>query len=84
MIMFRAYTNKETKMSCENKVSYYIARGFSYREVLVRCGLTDPYGERAICDCCASNPRKMAEIERHESDIAADNAAAKSAGWGEF
>ena len=46
-------------MSCENKVSYYIARGFSYREVL-------------------------AEIERHESDIAADNAAAKSAGWGEF
>tara|TARA_B100001750_G_C15423021_1_gene553967 strand:+ start:1062 stop:1184 length:123 start_codon:yes stop_codon:yes gene_type:complete len=39
---------------------------------------------RAICDECASNPRKMAEINRLEDDIKADNQWAKSAGWGEF
>ena len=77
---------KEDNMTCENKVSYYLtaASGFTTREYLVRCGLTAPYGMRAICDECLSDPRKMAEIQRHEDDIKADNQAAASAGWGEF
>jgi len=71
-------------MDCENKVPYYVLRGYSTREIVVQCGRTNPYGERAICDKCASNPRKMAEIQRHEDNIKADNQAAKSAGWGEY
>ena len=73
-------------MTCENKVTYSLITnsGFRTRDHLVRCGLTDPYGMRAICDECASTPRKMAEINRLEDDIKADNQWAKSAGWGEF
>ena len=60
-------------MICKNKVSYWVPRGYDYRETLVDCGGTDPHGGRAICDKCASNPAKMAEIRRREEDIEADN-----------
>ena len=42
-------------MRCANKVSYYVPHGHSnwgrdeYREHLVPCGLTGPYGEVADC-----------------------------------
>jgi len=71
-------------MTCKNQVSYYVPRGFDVRETFVKCGNTDPHGERAICDDCASDPRKMATIKRQEENIAADNAWAHSAGWGDF
>lgn len=71
-------------MGCKNKVSYYVPRGYDYREVFVKCGNTDVYGGRAICDDCANDKRKMAEIERQEANIRADNEWARSAGWGEF
>lgn len=69
---------------CEEMVAFYVPRGADYREVKVRCGLTDPYGGRAICDTCASNTRTLADIQRHESQIAADNEWAASAGYGEY
>lgn len=80
------HIRKEDNMTCENKVSYSVVTnsGFRTREHLVRCGLTDPYGMRAICDECLSDPRKMAEIQQHEDNIKADNQWAKSAGWGNF
>ena len=71
-------------MSCENKVSYYVPRGYDYREVFVKCGNTNPYGDRAICDKCASNSVIMRGIRQHEENVAADNAWLKSAGWGEM
>ena len=39
-------------MSCENKVSFFVARGYDYREVFVPCGRTDPQGRRARGGCC--------------------------------
>lgn len=69
---------------CEEKVSYWIASGLDYREIETKCGNTAYDGSRAICDKCAGDPRTMAEIERQESNIDADNAWARSAGWGEF
>ena len=69
---------------CNQMVSFYVPRGADYCEVEVMCGLTDPSGGRAICDTCASDPRTMADIQRHESSIAADNAWAASAGYGEY
>jgi hypothetical protein len=71
-------------MRCNNDVSYYVPRGYDYREVKTRCGMTDIYGERAICDDCRNNKGKMADIERQERNIRADNDWARSAGWGEF
>jgi hypothetical protein len=69
---------------CENKVSYHVASGYSYRETFVRCGSTDPYGYRAICDVCASQPAEMARIRAAEAAIDANNAWAASAGYGEY
>ena len=76
---------------CDNQVSYYIpklrktiALGYDYREVFVKCGNTDYHGERAICDTCHKNPIIMQRIKNQEANIAADNAWAKSAGWGEY
>jgi hypothetical protein len=37
---------------CNNKVSYYIPRGYDYREFFVKCGNTDPHGGRAVCNDC--------------------------------
>ena len=33
---------------CDNKVSYYVPRGYDYKETFVKCGNTDPQGSRAI------------------------------------
>jgi len=70
--------------TCQNKVSYYVPRGYDYREVFVLCGNTDPHGARAICETCASNPQVKQEIQRHEEAVAEDNAWLRSAGWGEI
>ena len=53
---------------CDNQVSFYVPRGYDYREVFVKCGTTDPHGGRAICQACSE----------------ADTASARSAGWGEY
>ena len=52
--------------------------------MFVKCGNTDPHGNRAICEKCRNNPGEMEAIERHEENVAADNAWLKSAGWGEM
>jgi hypothetical protein len=67
---------------CDNKVSYYIPRGHDYREVFVKCGNTDPYGGRAVCDDC--NAKYGQQIAREEEAIAADNWASRSAGYGDW
>ena len=69
---------------CENTVTYYVPKGYDYKEVSGKCGNTGYGGERLICHDCSNDPRKLAEIECWERGIAADNWAARSAGWGEF
>lgn len=69
---------------CDEQVSYFVPRGYDYREVFVKCGHTDPHGGRAVCEKCEADPAEMAEIERHEENMAADNAWLRSAGWGEM
>ena len=71
-------------MSCNNPVRYYVARGYSYREMTVKCGRTDPYGDRAICDQCSSDREKMRQIRNDEANIRADNDWLRSAGWGDI
>jgi hypothetical protein len=69
-------------MACKEKVSFWVARGYSHREVEVLCGRTDPYGGRATCESC--DRKYGAQIAQDERAIAEDNAAAASAGWGEY
>jgi hypothetical protein len=69
---------------CDNKVELYAPRGYDYVAYEAKCGTTDHYGDRVICDSCASDPAEMAEIERHQRNVAADNAWLRSAGWGEM
>ncbi len=69
---------------CENSVVYYAPSGWDYKEVHGICGQTGYDGSRLICHDCAEDPDKLAEIERQEANIAADNAWARSAGWGEY
>ena len=69
---------------CDNQVSFHVPRGYDYREVFVKCGNTDPHGGRAICQECSEDPHTMRDIKNQEENIAADNAWARSANWGEF
>jgi len=71
---------------CDEKVSYYVSDDWRgpYKEVFVKCGNTEPYGGRAICKKCAADPDEMAAIERHEENMAADNAWLRMIGWGEM
>lgn len=69
---------------CDNKVSYFVASGFSHKEVFVKCGNTDVYGGRAQCDDCQNNAAARAEHDRIMANSEADNAWLKSAGWGEI
>ena len=73
-------------MSCQNEVSYMVEIGDSmrYREHMVRCGTTDPHGERCICEECENNPTIMESIRRHQANVDADNQWLRSAGWGEM
>jgi len=69
-------------MSCTNKVAYHVARGYSYREIRIRCGYTDPYGGRVVCDDCEEKYGE--QIRSEEKAIASDNWASRSAGWGDW
>ena len=71
-------------MTCENKVTFYVPHGYDYRATEVRCGNTDPWGDRTICDSCRSNKSKMAEIKIQDDNTEADNAWLRNAGWGEM
>lgn len=68
---------------CDNTRIYYVARGYSHSEVAVKCGTTDPYGGRCLCEACENDPNKLAEHERILANAEADNAWLRSAGWGE-
>ena len=71
-------------MTCHNEVDYYAVDLGPRCKVSVRCGLTNPWGNRAVCETCQRDPAAVAEIERQEESIEADNAWLRSAGWGEM
>ena len=71
-------------MSCNNKVEYSIPTAYHYRQVTTKCGNTDYYGERTICDKCRSSASIMESIRTQEANNKADNQWLKSAGWGEM
>ena len=69
---------------CENEVEFQVESGLDYKTVYAKCGNTNPYGKRTICDDCRSNPKIMEEIRRNQANVDADNQWLRSAGWGEM
>ena len=69
---------------CENIVTFHVVKGYGYRETTRKCGSTDPWGNRTICEPCSKDKEKMASIKDHEENMAADNAWLRSAGYGEM
>ena len=61
-----------------------IGRTMRYKEIFIRCGNTDPYGESAICEECKNDPKIMQSIQNHKANVEADNTWNKSAGFGEL
>lgn len=71
-------------MTCNNMTTQTIPKGWDYVVRPIKCGNTTIHGTRAICDECRNNRDRMADIERQEANIEADNAWARSAGYGEY
>ena len=69
---------------CTNEVEDSIPTAYHYRQVKTRCGNTNYYGERTICDKCRRNASKMESWRIQEANNKADNQWLKSAGWGEM
>ena len=69
---------------CENTVTYYVPKGYDYKEVVGTCGQTGYDGNRLLCHGCLNDPAIMRALEIHDENAAADNAWLKSAGWGEM
>ena len=74
-------------MTCTNNIEYSIPSerdDYTYTVRKVRCGTTDPHGERAMCDTCYENDWIRNEASRQKANSDADNAWLRSAGWGEM
>lgn len=69
---------------CDNQVSYFVASGFTHKEVFIKCGYTDIYGGRAQCDDCQASAAKREENRRILDNARADNDWLHSAGYGEI
>jgi hypothetical protein len=65
---------------CTKKISYFVPKGYDYREVFVKCGNTNPFGGQALCNKCIDDPA----IKQQQENADADNAWLRSAGWGEM
>ncbi len=70
-------------MSCK-PVEVVVQGRYNSKIIEFKCGNTDHYGERVLCDSCLEDPVVVAELERHQANVDADNAWLASAGWGEM
>jgi len=64
---------------CKNEIKYYRPAGWDHKEATVKCGRTDFFGDKRLCDSCIDLAKSQ-----HDYDMEADNAWLKSAGWGEL
>ena len=64
---------------CTNKVTVYVERGFTHREITLDCTSTGPTGELLLCEDCEKAGRRK-PIEARSEEI---NAWLRSANWGE-
>ena len=71
-------------MICKNDVEFTIENGWDYKTVIIKCGNTNPYGKRAICNTCEDNPKIMESIQNYQNNVDSDNQWLRSASWSEY
>jgi len=71
-------------MACNNVFEQWVPKGYHGSLRPIKCGNTMYNGDRAVCDECLANKGRMAEINRQEANIKADNEWSHSAGWGDW
>ena len=55
---------------CNKKMQVSVARGYTYREIIVRCGNTSPHGTPWLCEACE---RRHARTDwRREAELAGE------------
>lgn len=69
-------------MSCKTLVKFWVPAGNDYRATEVKCGWTDPWGGRVTCPSCRE--LRGRDILAREREIAADDAACRASGIGEY
>ena len=72
---------------CDNEASYYVPRGYDYKEIKTTCGSTayqNGHVTTVFCDKCLNDPQVQAEHEARLEAADEDNAWLRSAGWGEM
>ena len=69
-------------MSCKTLVTFWIPAGNDYMKTSAKCGWTDPWGDRVICPSCRE--LRGRDILAREREIAADDAACRASGIGEY
>ena len=69
-------------MSCKTLVKFWVPAGNDYRVTEVKCGWTDPGGVRVRCPSCHWS--RGLDILAREREIAADDAACRASGIGEY
>jgi|TARA_B110000263_G_C14907644_1_gene328919 hypothetical protein len=65
---------------CDTMVSFWVPKGYDYREHKVKCGNTDPWGGAALCEKCS----KDSAVLRHHANVDDDNEMARYIGIGEY
>jgi hypothetical protein len=81
-----APSGRETIM-CNKEASYYVPRGYDYKEIKTTCGSTayqNGYVTTVFCDDCLDDHQVQAEHETRLEAADEDNAWLRSAGWGEI
>tara|TARA_B100000212_G_C27359251_1_gene527417 strand:+ start:671 stop:895 length:225 start_codon:yes stop_codon:yes gene_type:complete len=74
-------------MSCDNEATYFVERGFGFKEITTRCGSTTNQRGHVVtvfCDKCEADEQKMLAHEQRVRLADEDNAWLASAGWGEI
>jgi len=71
-------------MTCNNTFEMWVPKGYHGSLRPIKCGNTMYNGDRAICDECRGDADRMADINRQEANIKADNEWSHSAGGGDW
>ena len=53
---------------CNKELQVYVERGYTYKEITVRCGNTSPHGNPWLCDACA---KKLKDVDWRREAIEA-------------
>ena len=73
----KTFGKGDLAMSCDNQASYFVEKGYDYKEIKTRCGSTTNQRGHVVtvfCDECAADEEKMLAHELRVRLADEDNA----------